>query len=524
MPRGLLPVATVNRRAIAVISLLAGSGLTMALSAPSYAIVGGLCLVGVVFQSRISRWLDRPLALWAALAAVAPLATGGFLPPLAAAVFAIPALIVLDNVLEQTAPSGGSAQPRPGLTPVALRLAVLWAMFVLLGMAWGIPALTLSGVLATFWLTVSGGRAWRQLRLTTADAQVQLVRVVAGTPTHIPITLSGDGLARAIVQVSCKAPWVAVEPQLQREPSNVTVYLTVIAEQEAAPLAVELQIALWDRRMLVCRSLRTTVATVVVIPRARYAEWLARSFLKGDRGVNVVSSIETMVSPGQGSNRELYQFHRPYQPGDPTRDVDWKRVREDGRLSVREFRTASAHQILLCVNLAAGSLAEADRLALDLVLAAVTLAREGSKVAIIWYSTPDQPVEVTEDVSGPALMRQALTHLAQITRTGGPERLLALPNPTWLERVARSARSPAVQRLAASEVAFVKQRAAEHPLFQVLEPRLRLQQATGSVVLLSSLRDDAEAVAALRVRAEQHGMVLRICRPGDLWTTRTVRR
>lgn len=80
-----------------------------------------------------------------------------------------------------------------------------------------------------------------------------------------------------------------------------------------------------------------------------------------------------------------YYGSRPYEPGDRLKDDDRRHSFKLQELVVKEFVGAHGQPAIIVANLAAKDLEEADKLAHNLVMSALTLAMEAMPTALAAY-------------------------------------------------------------------------------------------------------------------------------------------
>lgn len=136
----------------------------------------------------------------------------------------------------------------------------------------------------------------------------------------------------------------------------------------------------------------------MVIPRATYADYLARQYLSGSKTgrLPLVSSVGAVKSLyGLRQHIEFYG-NRMYQPGDSIKNIDWKHSVKYNELVSPEFFEVQGQPMIMLVNLVAGSVDESDKLAYNIIAAALSLAQDGIPTAIAAYddqaSGPVHPV------------------------------------------------------------------------------------------------------------------------------------
>jgi uncharacterized protein (DUF58 family) len=150
-------------------------------------------------------------------------------------------------------------------------------------------------------------------------------RIIAGSTAAISL----DARSRAPVGLHCLigslTPWLEVTPQrFTLTGDRVELNLTVTPPL-AGPIRPRLQLSAIGPRGLFQVNQLIEPVVLEVIPRARYAEWLALKFLEqaGAGGAAAAAAVlpETVLVPKRGVE---YFGNRGYQPGDRLKDVDWK--------------------------------------------------------------------------------------------------------------------------------------------------------------------------------------------------------
>ncbi|GAG52182.1 unnamed protein product, partial [marine sediment metagenome] len=225
-------------------------------------------------------------------------------------------------------------------------------------------------------------------------------RVVAGTSADILLYATSRASARLHVFLSPVDSWVAITPQrftLDRD--RIKLDVTISASLAGLPYP-QLEASVVDARGFIQTNQMVEALELDVIPRATYAEWLAERYLErtGTEGALISTrTSETTTTLRRGSE---YFGSRGYQPGDPLRDIDWKHTAKLGKLIVKEqYVEGGGQAAILGANLSVTSAEEADRVAFDMITAALTLAREAIPTALAIYN--HQKVVLTTPILDP---------------------------------------------------------------------------------------------------------------------------
>ncbi|GAI55674.1 unnamed protein product, partial [marine sediment metagenome] len=159
-----------------------------------------------------------------------------------------------------------------------------------------------------------------------------------------------------------------------------------------------------------------------VIPRARYAEWLALRYLEQTGAGAGATTLppKAILIPKRGVE---YFDSRSYQPGDPLRDIDWKHTLKLNQLIIKEYIEAGEQRAIIAVNLSVTDAEEADKLAFNLITTALTLAQETIPTALAVYN--HQKVILTTAVIDPReTLKQTLSLVKDITSVEFTHRFL----------------------------------------------------------------------------------------------------
>ena len=126
-----------------------------------------------------------------------------------------------------------------------------------------------------------------------------------------------------------------------------------------------------------------------IIPRAKYAKWLANKFLEQtSQGSGTAAGVPRKLSVAGRSGVEFHDT-RPYQPGDSWKDLDWKHSCMLNQLIVKEFSEAHGNVGIIVADLTAKDLEDADKLSYNLVMSALTLATEALPAALAIYNSKE---------------------------------------------------------------------------------------------------------------------------------------
>ncbi|MEK7281490.1 MAG: DUF58 domain-containing protein [Chloroflexota bacterium] len=416
---------------------------------------------------------------------------------------ALPVISLLDHSLRQFAlsqeliPAGEGRRPSRLFLMLALSLLTVGLVALALG-SWGllISCAVVAGYLAAIAVLVL-----RRTSVPPAHADVVSCRVLAGDLTRIPVKLANHSRLAGQLSLASSYPWFHLIPaRLVMDKETLEVEASF-----APPLAGPTRMAAWasflDPWGLLQVDFSLEMLELFVIPRARYAEWLARRYLEVSRsGGQEAMASATPASPR--ASRKGMEFYglRLYQPGDSAKVIDWKHTLKLRQVIVKEFLDTGVEAAVLAVNLSVTDEEERDKLAYSLITTALTLARENIPSALAAYS--HQGVVATTPLLDPrrALLK-ALGLAREIRVSLSPLRYLEVPNVTRLRgnlsRLRQSGEEAATRlaELLQMEHTALNKAAQGNPATKALSAALSLVKRKVNVVILSGHNHDAEALA-----------------------------
>jgi uncharacterized protein (DUF58 family) len=194
-----------------------------------------------------------------------------------------------------------------------------------------------------------------------------------------------------------------------------------------------------------------------------------------------------------------YRESRTYQPGDALRDIDWKHSLKLSQIIVKEYREANEHVAIIAANLSVADAEAADKMAFNLITAALTLARENIPTALTAYN--HQSVLLSTPVIEPLdMLQKALSLVREITTVKFAGRHL---EPTDIAKIRRNINK---LKLIESEPArrlldifnfehrSIEEAARSNPATLALTRTTKQVRPPAMILLISQLNHDAEAL------------------------------
>lgn len=426
--------------------------------------------------------------------------------------FALPLALLLDYNLRQSALkqefSPGVGRRRPTRLSLVLGLSLLAVALVALVFGnWTL--LAVCGVLSAY-LGAVMARALRLASGTPVRVEAAAQRALAGQPATASVRLVKSPGVSGQLRLSSPHAWASARPSwftADGQSADVEVSFT---PPLAGPGGLALHVSLLDPTGLLQTDFELVAVDLLVIPRARYAEWLARRYLEMSRS----GSREAMSSatPSQRTTRKGIEFYgvRAYQPGDSARTIDWKHTLKLHQMVVREFLDSGVESAVLLVNLSVSDEEDRDRLAYNLIMTALTLARESIPSVVAAYD--EEGVVLTSRLIDPRqALLQALNLTKQIKIAPSPQRYLQAPDVDRLKanihRLVESKSESGVRmaELLRIEYSALSKAARVNPATEALTAALGVGRNKANVLIVSRHNHDAEALAFARHSLKERG-------------------
>ncbi|MBI4180906.1 MAG: DUF58 domain-containing protein [Chloroflexi bacterium] len=425
---------------------------------------------------------------------------GSFLAPL----LALPVLLLINHSLVEAAESLAYRNTKYVRRLTDLCLAFLLIAVAVLGVAllFGSLPLLLAGAAIIIFFGALGILIHRGLpSKPVAEIQIQQ-RMVAGTEDHLSVKLTAITKIGGRLFVESPYEWLKVSPDilsLKRDKLEVRVSL---APRLAGPSIVKLQGYAIDRWGLIQVRFKLEPIRLFVIPRARYAAWLAKRYLAGTKAgaLPLISNIAAL-KPIYGLRRGIeYYGSQLYQPGDSLKNIDWKHSLRHNELITKEFSEFQGRSAVILINLAVGNAEEADELASKIIVAAISLAQENIPAALAVYNQED--VKLTTGIlTSQQLLLRSLRVAQEMVTVINPVKYLSPPDVARLRaninrlQFARSKASGILAQLLQIEYKNLGDKAKVNPATKALSEVLTKVDNQSNLVIISQCNYDAEAVA-----------------------------
>ncbi|MBT4512439.1 MAG: hypothetical protein HOC20_09560 [Chloroflexi bacterium] len=285
-------------------------------------------------------------------------------------------------------------------------------------------------------------------------------RVLAGESLTITIPLENRSKYARWLCITSEHEWVKAEPQKMLLTGDGIGLDVSVKTQLSGPQMVRLQGSILDRWGLLQRRVELEVAELQIIPKAKYAFWLAE------------------------------------------------------RLVVKEFEGQQTSAAILLVNLVAGNAEEADQLVYALVTTGMTLAGEGIPAILAVYRQ-DEVVAVTETLDPRELVLRCLALSQKVEICESTHKYFQSSDPVRLRSTMRRLKMLGVDSMAKIvelldlEFKALYASVAANPATLALNSALVKVGRAPMVVFISAKNHDEESIqmAKYKITTRNHGYV-----------------
>jgi len=419
-----------------------------------------------------------------------------------AALLLVPTLPILDEGLRSLASTQGLSFRKVGRSPSVALKSLVVGLVLVFGVAvlvWNATLMLAAAVLLGYF----GGAVLYILRRVPGVALEEdksWSRLIVGNTETAQVKLKSKAATPILVSLHPADSWINVEPAnvLLNSKGEVEVGL-LFSPPLAGPSKIRIKASLADSRGLVDTGQVLEPLDLHIIPRAKYAAWLARKFLEK----TTAGGGSAMPTPTSGSKftKQGIEFYgsRAYQAGDSLKDIDWRHSFKLGELIVKEFSGSQGQSGVIVAYLVAKDLEDADLLAYNLVMSALTLASEDLPSALAVYNQTEV-LAVTPLMSSRETLKKALELTEKIVVDEPKLKVLESTKPRFLKRsisqLDRATNAGAEKLLQVLKLeAEAKENAAEaHPATLALNQAVKNLQGQAVVTVITSEVGDSDAL------------------------------
>jgi len=428
----------------------------------------------------------------------------------------LPLLGLLDSDLQRMASvhrfqdSRFKRQPSKLLLNLALVIVISLALSAFLGKV----NLLIACALLAGYLIFLIARIFAATPPLPIEASKAQYRVIAGHEMSFTVSLLSRFKLAGWINLTSSYEWVKLKTyKFSLYQGSVELNVTLIPPL-AGPSSVCSTCFILDRWGLMQQKLELELAELLVIPRAKYAAWLARRYLETTRAGAVTPMASTMGTfrASAVSRRGIeYYGTKLYEPGDNLRSIDWKHSMKFDELVVKEFDNTQASSAAMLLNLTVDNQDEADQLIYAWLTTSITLAQEGIPTMLAVYNH-DDVLEVTGLLDPRRLVLRSLALSWDIVTWARPQRYLQSPDPVRLRADINRLKAVGLQsvtkliELLDIEFRALRDCATSNPATRALNRVLNKTGSCPTVLFISAGNHDEEALlmAKLRLNARKH--------------------
>jgi hypothetical protein len=424
--------------------------------------------------------------------------------PYFALLISLPRVVAIDLKLRDigriTLPDAGSRTR--SITNIGwLAISIATGILIIGLIVWNVSLLLACGVTVIYFLSIVLV-IWQRFDKVYITSEPIQLRTILGREVQRELVLIRKSESKGMLFLKSSYQWVKIAPNafIPLKTDEIRIKASVTPPL-AGPIDINLNACIIDPWGLSQIRFEINPIKLTVIPRARYADWLARQYLSGAKLgrlplVSDVGEIKSLYGLRQGI--EFYG-NRMYQPGDNLKNIDWKHSVKYHELVTKEFFEIQGQPVIILINLVAGNAEEKDKLAYNIIVASLSLAHDGIPAALAAYD--DQGVILsTAALAGQALIVRALEIVKEIVTKENATKALQPPDVGRLRANIRrliNTEGPAsvLRDLLQIELKSLSQNARSNPCTAALNEVMTKTNQQSTVLVISNRNHDAGALA-----------------------------
>jgi uncharacterized protein (DUF58 family) len=305
-----------------------------------------------------------------------------------AVLFIIPIIYMLDQNLQENAFNQVSLHTKEGRNPTFTlkTLTITLAIVFLAALILSNETLLLSTTsIITYVLAVLGYNL-RKIPKNPLKETKTWNRTLAGNIAHNITEVTTTSKPHLHTTLTTPEPWIQIKPAKFTATKNPQQVKQPYPPPLAGPKKLQIQATTMDTRGLIQTKQTLQPLNLHIIPKAKYAKWLAKKYLEQ----TTAGTASASAAPPRANRTAKYGVEyfgsRLYQPGDRLKDIDWKHTFTLGELVIKEYAGAHGQPTIIVADLTSKDAQDADKLAYNMVMAALTSATESLPAALAIYN------------------------------------------------------------------------------------------------------------------------------------------
>jgi uncharacterized protein (DUF58 family) len=416
----------------------------------------------------------------------------------------LPVLFLVTNSLLNTAnfiPRRITGYSR-SLTQVGMMLPFIVLVNLIIALFLSNFALLLASSVAIVYLGILILVSITGLSIKSVTMEQIQQRIIAGATADLVINLHSKTRVGGVLYIESPYEWLKIHSPIIPLKQEPLILRLSLSPRLSGPSEVVVQAYATDCWGLTQVRFQLSPIQLYVIPRARYASWLAKRYLDATKPgmLPLISNVST-IKPQYGFRRGIeYYGSQLYQPGDELKSIDWKHSAKYNKMITKEFVEFHGQPAVLLVNLAVGDAEEADELAQKTIITAISLAREQIPTVIAAYDHNGIKL-VTPTLQPQQMVVQSLEITREITMFENPTRYLYVPDISRLRaNISRlesteSGASKVLSQLMGIEYGNLINSVMNNPATKTINKALDNANIQSTIVVVSKLNHDANAIA-----------------------------
>ena len=377
------------------------------------------------------------------------------------------------------------------------------AGIVFVGLMVGSTTLLLACGIIIIYLLAIALMVWHGLSEVPVVSETRQLRVVAGHEVEIEIILKRQAKMNGMLFLESPYSWFKTTPNALIPLAADKIRISAAATPTlGGPTDIKIKACVIDPWGLSQVRFEISPVKLVVIPRARYADWLARKYLRGSKFgrlplISNVGAIRPLYGLRQGI--EFYG-NRMYQPGDSLKNIDWKHSVKYNELVSKEFFEIQAQPVIILINVVAGDAEATDKLAYNIIVSSLSLAQDGIPAALAAYDDQDV-ILTTTSLDARELTIRTLEIVKELVTKENVTKSLKPPDVVRLQanigRLKQSESQPAavLRELLQIEFKSLRHNARSHPCSAAINEVMAKTNRQSTILVISNQNHDADALA-----------------------------